>query len=650
MNKFLCNLSSTVKQILLFIFDFCTLFLANWLITNHYQPQNDAKLWLSFIFALMTTCILVHIEIYKESLRLLTSDSYKGIILVLSYSCFVFVIVNHWTLATAPSLYFLLTLWLFSIATLVTARVIIAVWLNEHTTHHTISKIFNINTCNRKKNVALAADKVVNLSLIQSLKKNTSFNIIAYIDVDNQLGNRHITGLPSYTMDQIKLLKVNHTIEGILTLNMRTYDKTQTVIRKITSSGFKAWHYESSLVHSNLNNIENLNSLLERKTVAPVPELIEADTYNKTILVTGAGGSIGSELCCQVLRQKPNKIILLEHSEYNLYQIERKIKDYNETKKHKVKAIAILGSINDTQLLEKIMILYSVDTIYHAAAYKHVPIIEENIIAGAYNNIMGTLTIAQQAIKFGIKNFVLISSDKAVRPTNIMGASKRMAEMICQALAAEKTPQLLTNEKVNYLNQTRFSIVRFGNVLGSSGSVIPLFLKQISSGGPVTVTHPEITRYFMSIQEAAQLVLQAGAMGNIGEVFVLDMGDPIKINTLAKNLIEYCGYTSSVTKQDSHTIKIIYSGLRPGEKLYEELLIDSEVIQCKHPKIFKAKESMTHWNILKKELITLKQAIEKNNVLSVQNVLKNNVLGFSREIGAKNKLPERIAYDIEQTF
>jgi FlaA1/EpsC-like NDP-sugar epimerase len=308
---------------------------------------------------------------------------------------------------------------------------------------------------------------------------------------------------------------------------------------------------------------------------------MEANIKGKVVMVTGSGGSIGSELCRQIIRNKPKALVLFELSEFALYQIEREMSLLNEDENLDIEVIPLLGSVQRINRLSTVMRSFSVDTVYHAAAYKHVPLVEYNVVEGVRNNVFGTYYTANAAIEANVESFVLISTDKAVRPTNIMGTTKRLAELGLQALAEQENSKR---------NGTRFCMVRFGNVLGSSGSVIPLFKRQIANGGPITVTHPDIIRYFMTIPEAAQLVIQAGAMGKGGDVFVLDMGEPVKITDLAENLIKLSGLEVKNDENPYGDISIEFSGLRPGEKLFEELLIGDNVAPTAHERIMTAKE------------------------------------------------------------
>lgn len=339
-----------------------------------------------------------------------------------------------------------------------------------------------------------------------------------------------------------------------------------------------------------------IEDLLGRGVVPAKPELLGECINNKNVLVTGAGGSIGSELCRQIIYLGPNKIILYELSEYALYKIEKELQNEILRLDINIELMSLIGSVAEKKEIEKVFAQYDVDTIYHAAAYKHVPIIESNPQAGIKNNILGTYYTALAAESSGVERFILISTDKAVRPTNVMGATKRFSEMILQALN-------------NRGSKTIFSMVRFGNVLGSSGSVVPLFKEQISSGGPVTVTHPDIIRYFMTIPEAAELVIQAGSMSRGGDVFVLDMGEPIKIVNLARSMIHLMGMTISSPDNPKGDIEIVFTGLRPGEKLYEELLIGEEAEETNHSMIMREKEALIEWSVVEEAVDRLKDGL-----------------------------------------
>jgi FlaA1/EpsC-like NDP-sugar epimerase len=360
----------------------------------------------------------------------------------------------------------------------------------------------------------------------------------------------------------------------------------------------------------------DIEDLLGRDEVAPDRAKLSCCISNKVVLVTGAGGSIGSELCRQIIKLNPKKLVLFELSEFALYKIEQEISKYIHKHSLKTEVHAIMGSVQKQHRMEVVMKSYAVNTVYHAAAYKHVPLVEHNVIEGVRNNVFGTWYCAEAAIKAGVETFVLVSTDKAVRPTNVMGATKRLSELVLQGLSQRQ-------------NDTRFCMVRFGNVLGSSGSVVPLFRKQINEGGPVTVTHPDITRYFMTIPEAALLVLQAGSMGECGDVFLLDMGEQVRIADLARKLIRLMGLEVKDEDYPNGDIEIQYTGLRPGEKLYEELLIGDDPLPTSHPRIMKGREISLPWS----EVETLLEKIDKYSHMfdceSVRDVLLSAPLGYN---------------------
>jgi FlaA1/EpsC-like NDP-sugar epimerase len=360
----------------------------------------------------------------------------------------------------------------------------------------------------------------------------------------------------------------------------------------------------------------DVEDLLGRSPVLPDQNLLKRDLVNKVILVTGAGGSIGSELCRQIIHENPKLLLLVDHSEFALYSIHRELIGLCKELGLGVQVLPLLGSVRSLDRLRQIFFTYKPETVYHAAAYKHVPLVESNPSEGIVNNVFGTLNVARVAMECRVSKFVLISTDKAVRPTNVMGATKRMAELVLQAFACETVVEfnlLDGSESIAVLNKTIFSMVRFGNVLGSSGSVIPLFRGQLKSGGPITVTHKDVTRYFMTIPEASQLVLTAGAMAQGGDVFVLEMGDSVKILDLAKRMVQLSGLSIRDINNPSGDIEIIFTGLRPGEKLYEELLIGNKPQATLHPRIIKAREDYVLWEKLVPMLVSLNQLAITNN-------------------------------------
>jgi len=363
-----------------------------------------------------------------------------------------------------------------------------------------------------------------------------------------------------------------------------------------------------------------VEDLLGRDPVKPISSLIEGCITNKTVLVTGAGGSIGSELCRQILKAKPSKLLLFERCEFALYQIDRELQEVAYSDGLDASVVPLLGCVQKLDRLQAVMNAFSVDTVYHAAAYKHVPMVEQNVIEGVRNNVLGTFNAAKAALDADVSTFVLVSTDKAVRPTNVMGASKRLAELVLQGLSQEST-------------STTFCMVRFGNVLGSSGSVVPLFRKQIKAGGPVTVTHPEIIRYFMTIPEAAQLVVQASSMASGGDVFVLDMGEPVKIAELAKTMIRLMGMEVRDEQSPDGDIEVEYTGLRQGEKLFEELLIGENVSGTAHPRIMRADELALPWSEMLQILQKIEKACEIGDCEAIRELLLCTETGYAPNEG-----------------
>ena len=446
--------------------------------------------------------------------------------------------------------------------------------------------------------------------LIAALRLGRAMRPVAFIDDDSGIANRSIAGLRVYTSKHIQQM-INETgaNEILLALPSASRSRRREILEALEKYPLHVRSIPGFMdLASGRVKVEDVQEvdiadLLGRDAVPPEQVLFERCIRGQVVAVTGAGGSIGAELCRQIMLNEPATLLLFEHSEFNLYSIHSELQARIKRESLPLRLVPILGSIRNAGRLLDVMQTWKVDTVYHAAAYKHVPMVEHNIAEGVLNNLVGTLNTAQAAIRAGVSNFVLISTDKAVRPTNVMGSTKRLAEMVLQALSREAAPVLFDDDKaLRQLNKTRFTMVRFGNVLGSSGSVIPLFHEQIRKGGPVTVTHPNITRYFMTIPEAAQLVIQAGAMGEGGDVFVLDMGEPVKIAELAEKMIHLSGLSVRSDRAPHGDIAIEFSGLRPGEKLYEELLIGDNVSPTEHPMIMRANEEHLPWDVFKVRL------------------------------------------------
>lgn len=462
--------------------------------------------------------------------------------------------------------------------------------------------------------------------LAAAISSRREMKVVGFLDDNRGLQGASINGFRVHSPDKVVELVERFAIdEVLLAIPSATQQRRNEILAKLRSLHVRIRTLPDiidlalgELPNGGITNLD-INDLLGRDVVTPNMNAMHDHLADQTILVTGAGGSIGSELCRQILAAGPSKLLLLDSSEYALYTIHRELEltlASRSADDGATQLIALLGSVQDEQRVDEIIACWQPSHVYHAAAYKHVPLVEHNPIQGVANNVFGTLTVARLCIRHKVSHFVLISTDKAVRPTNVMGASKRLAEMVLQALADEES-------------ETCLSMVRFGNVLGSSGSVVPVFRQQIMAGGPVTITDERITRFFMTIPEAAQLVIQAGAMASGGEVFVLDMGEPVRITDLARNMIELSG----LTVRDSHNpfgdIELQFIGLRPGEKLYEELLIEDAPLITAHPRIRKAVEDFLPAGLLNKRLDEMRRAIACAAPDKVRQILRDTVVGYT---------------------
>jgi len=462
------------------------------------------------------------------------------------------------------------------------------------------------------------------MQLVAALNNGEQYLPVAFVDDSDALVGNTVHGIRVHNPDDIRQLIETYSVRQILlAIPSATHAERKQILNCLE-------HYPvhvrtvpdmfdmlSGKVRVDEIRDIDIEDLLGRDIVPPDPQLLGACIRDSSVMITGAGGSIGSELCRQILRLMPSTLVLYDNSEYGLYMIESELRESQKRLDvgKQIKIVALLGSVRNQIQVDNAIRKFNIRTLYHAAAYKQVPMVEKNIVEGVQNNIFGTLVLAKAASRFGVENFVFISTDKAVRPANVMGATKRFAEQILQALAANG-------------GQTKFSMVRFGNVLGSSGSVVPLFRKQIAQGGPVTVTHSEVTRYFMTVQEAAQLVIQAGSMATGGDVFVLDMNEPVRIVDLARKMIHLMGYIIKDERIPNGDISIEYTGLRPGEKLYEELLIGEQVTGTDHPKILRAEEDFLSWQRIESLLRQLEKACETLDQQLLREVLSEAIGGF----------------------
>ena len=466
---------------------------------------------------------------------------------------------------------------------------------------------------------------VVGVQTASAMAMTRQFKLLGFVDEDAAKIGRTINGVPVFSPDQVPATVSKLAITDILlAIPSASRERRNRIIHSLrllpvhtrTLPGLS----DLASGRVTVRDIRELDveDLLGRAPVKPQTEMVSSRLRDQTILVTGAGGSIGSELCRQILQERPKRLLMLDHSEYGLYTLHRELEALCAANFPTVEVVPLLASVVNRPRLDWICATYRPHAVYHAAAYKHVPMVECNPSEGIVNNVIGTLNMAHAARDAQVASFVLVSTDKAVRPTNLMGASKRMAELVLQTLASEAKP-----------GDTCFSMVRFGNVLGSSGSVVPLFRRQLAAGGPLTVTHAEVTRYFMTIPEAAQLVLQAGAMATGGEVYVLDMGESVKIMDLARRMVELSGMRVRDEAQPDGDIEIAITGLRPGEKLYEELLIGDNPTPTVHARIMKAQEAGLEWSELENRLATLHQAALAGDVQGIKAVLRASVQGYN---------------------
>ncbi len=480
----------------------------------------------------------------------------------------------------------------------------------------------NVSRSNNKTKVAIYGAGSAGAQLLSSLKLSGNYKILFFLDDAPQLWKRSLNGIKINRTDILDSL--NEEIDQVLlAIPSLSRKERREIIKKLHKYNIPVLQIPSieelTTGKANIDNLRpiSIKDLLGRDSILPDPDLLGPGIKGESVCVTGAGGSIGRELCIEIIKLNPKKLILLDISEPSLYEIEQELEKYEDNQSI---VVPILGSAGDLNLVKEIFVREKINIVFHAAAYKHVPLVENNPLAGIFNNAISTKIICESAKFAKIKKVILISTDKAVRPTNVLGASKRLAELIVQAFADENMEKYKDKS-----SGTIFSMVRFGNVLGSSGSVVPLFEKQIKNGGPITLTHPEIIRYFMTIKEAAQLVIQSAILAEGGEVFLLDMGEPVKIYDLACQMIKLSGLKLKNGASNNNDIEILTTGLRPGEKLYEELLIDSKAERTKHNLIYKAKEKKLSPNILWTLLEELELELKNQSKKKVFMILKKLV-------------------------
>ncbi len=596
--------------------------------------------WLFVAAPIVAIPIFIRFGMYRAVMRYFGNDALIAIIKAVSLSSLILALIVYWyanhKYIVPRSIifnYWWLSLIMIGGLRLIMRQYFLGDWFaaKQHVPF--------ANRDNGLPKVAIYGAGAAGNQLVAALRMGRVMRPVAFIDDDEGVADRVISGLQVFRGQDIqKMIDITGAEEVLLAVPSATRARRREILGALERFPLHVRSIPGIMDLASgrvkVDDVQEVDiaDLLGRDAVPAQQELLAHCVTGQVVMVTGAGGSIGSELCRQILMLKPTALLLFEHSEFNLYSIHGELEQRINRESLSVRLLPFLGSIRDHKHLFDTMKLWRVNTVYHAAAYKHVPMVEHNIAEGVINNVVGTLNTAQAALQANVSNFVLISTDKAVRPTNVMGSTKRLAEMILQALSKEVAPVLLNDSlNVSRVNKTRFTMVRFGNVLGSSGSVIPLFHRQIKAGGPLTVTHPKITRYFMTIPEAAQLVIQAGSMGQGGDVFVLDMGEPVRIAALAEKMIHLSGLSVRSDRNPHGDIAIEFTGLRPGEKLYEELLIGDNVSPTPHPMIMAANEDFLAWDALKEKISSLLQAVAEEDFSRVRQQLREMVSGYSPE-------------------
>jgi FlaA1/EpsC-like NDP-sugar epimerase len=614
------NLSRFQKRALIASTDSILLLAAIWLaftlrLGELYIPHSNIVFLLFAVIPFIAIPIFTRFGLYRAIIRYIGFRALWAVLQAVTLYAMTWGLLVLLTKAEGVPRSVIIINWIIAVLLIGGTRMVARWWLSG-----LLSESFPKRTSS-KTHVLIYGAGSAGIQLASALSYSNEYKPVAFVDDKSELHNTHVNSLRVYPFKQVgSLIEKFGVQEVLLAVPTASRKRRHYIIQQLqdfpvhvrTLPGM-AEIAGGQVKIEDIKEVE-IEDLLGRDPVTPYPDLLDSNIRNKVVMVTGAGGSIGSELCKQIIKQQPKCLVLFELNEYALYNIDSELRLFSNNKQivEPDSIIPVIGSVLDKQRFEQACRTFSVETIYHAAAYKHVPLVEKNPLEAIRNNILGTLTAAQAAIECNVDTFVLISTDKAVRPTNVMGATKRFAELILQGLAATQAT-------------TRFCMVRFGNVLGSSGSVVPVFRKQIQEGGPVTVTHPEIIRYFMTIPEAAELVIQAGAMGSGGDVFVLDMGEPVNISELARKMIHLSGLEVKDDNNPDGDIEIEFTGLRPGEKLYEELLIGNNPIGTKHPRIFTAIEESVGWEELQSYIQLLEKSLSTSDCESALTLLLNVV-------------------------
>ncbi len=612
--KFLVNLPRPQKRIISLLIDSVFIIVAFWLAfllrLDSTAVLKNTHTWILLSAVLpLSLFSFVRLGLYRAVLRYMNTQAMWAIIAGVLLSTVYLTILSFFLSAPVPR----------TVPFIYASFCILFVGGARLTVRAVVGQI----TMRRKEGVIIYGAGSAGRQLATALANGPEYSPVAFIDDDPKKHLSLIQGICVHAPSQIaEIAKQKCANKILLALPSTSRSRRKEVLNAIEKFKLQVMTVPgmADIVAgtTNLDEIKDveIEDLLGRDSVQPRQDLMSANIANKAVMVTGAGGSIGSELCRQIIKNSPTKIVLFELSEFALYAIEKELSEYCDTNNLNIEVLPILGSIQNKKLVESTFSTFNIQTVYHAAAYKHVPLVEHNVVEGVRNNVYGTYNVATAAIYTNVETFVLVSTDKAVRPTNIMGTTKRMAELVLQGLSEIQ-------------DTTRFTMVRFGNVLGSSGSVVPLFRKQIKAGGPITLTHQDITRYFMTIPEAAQLVIQAGAMGVGSDVFVLDMGEPVKIKDLATKMVHLSGLEVKHAKRPNGDIEIKCTGLRPGEKLFEELLIGDNVIGTDHPRILSAQEVKMPWSELDPFLDKLKIACDESDHQEIRRLFLTAPTAFS---------------------
>jgi FlaA1/EpsC-like NDP-sugar epimerase len=589
---------------------------------DHWNWTANATVWLAIPILVTTSLVSFYgFGAYREVVRYLGLKAYKPLLAGVVVSGLVLLIVGQATSIfvprSVPFIYMLLAL-----VTVGGVRLV-------------MRSLFARRHMRQKTRVAVYGAGEGGRQLVGTLNTGAEYLPVAFIDDDESLHGTRLMSLKVHPPDNVARLINDYGVSVILL----ALPSASLSTRKAILARLAEYEVEVRTIPGIVDIVSGkatfdelrevtIEDLLGRDPVPPDPALLDRNILRKSVLVTGAGGSIGSELCRQILAQRPRQLLLFDASEYALYAIHQELSGPADAAG--IELVPLLGTVQDDIRMRAVFAGFEVDTVFHAAAYKHVPLVEANLTEGICNNVFGTLTVLRAAVEAQVGAFILVSTDKAVRPTNMMGASKRLAELICQA-CAQRHPNI------------RVSMVRFGNVLGSSGSVIPLFRKQIRNGGPITVTDPNMTRYFMTINEAAQLVIQAGAMARGGDVFLLNMGEPVRIVDLAMRMARLSGLHPVIQSEDDvdHDIKIVFTGLRPGEKVFEELLVGHASESTEHPRIMRAEEVYLPWEQLEPILLKLDQACRRGDHAAVRDIMLQAPLAYSAMDGFVDPLAAR---------